>query len=307
MNTFDEVMTGPLDKHADYNILKDYDLVYLRIRGNDEPNYIKNLRVTCPDSILIGYTDEWVNFRNFPLNTWIYHASLYLDAITCGFGEPHERKAFQMMGIKNYYHLPYAGPIKKWAKWYKPLEEKEFAIAGMWHMRSIKEQGRGDRVHSMTLKIFKEIQNRTGCNCYFFLNFDGHKTLNAIRSYAINLGLKCKFLKHMSNSDFNEKMASVRVFFEEYQCPAYSRATVVSAAVGTPQVGNDMNEPSQGCFPDLTSKFGDWSKNRDDIYRLMTDDKFWIQQSVEGQNNCEYYYYPAYQKRLLDLYNHLKQ
>ena len=174
-------------------------------------------------------------------------------------------------------------------------------------MRASKEQGRGDKVHSDTIKLMSRLQREFGVKCYFFLNFDGWKMEEAILRYAKRYDLDIKLLKHMNNEEFNDKMASPLLFFEEYPCPAFSRATVVSAAVGTPQISTDMNEPSTMCFPDLTVPHGDMKKVYQLAKRLITDKDFWQEQSDAGVKNCEYYYYPALKERILNLYNKLRK
>lgn len=143
--------------------------------------------------------------------------------------------------------------------------------------------------------------------CYFFLNFDGHKSKEAIQDYADTLELDVKLLEHMSNTAFHETMADMLFFVEEYQCPSFSRATVVSAAVGTPQLGTDMNEPAIGCFPDLTIKHGDWGRWYELASKLIDDPKFWAEQRDIGVRNCSYYWYPAFKERLMTLYSKLRE
>lgn len=306
MDAFGEIMTGPSESGTDYTPLIDYDLVYIRARGPAEISSTADLNETCPKPVKIVYTDEWINQRSFDTSSWITEISKNVDAVTCGFGEPYEKEAFAQLGIDNYYHCPYGGDIHSWSKWYKPMEEREHAVAGMWHMRSFKEQGRGTKIHRRTLDTLRTLQHKFGVKCYFFLNFDGWKLETEIQQYTNAIGLEVELLKHMPNNEYNEKMASVRLFLEEYPCPAYSRATVVSAAVGTPQVGNDMNEPATGCFPDLTPKYGDWNTWNQLAGRLISDDEFWLEQSEAGRENAWYYYYPAVKERLLALYNKLK-
>jgi len=307
IDTFGDVMTGPIEYGTDYSILKDYDLVYLRIRDGSELGPITNLRRTCPEPILIGYCDEWINNYGLTPMSWIAHVAIQLDAITCGFGYPYEKRAFDSMGINNYYHIPYSSDVMHWKKWGpKPLEDKDFLTAGMWHMRSFLAQGRGDRIHGLTMRTMKKLQDKHGIECCFFLNFDGWKLEDSIRSYCNHIGLEIDLLKHMHNYEFNEKLSSCLLFFEEYPCPAHSRATVVSAAVGTPQISTDMNEPSTHCFPDLTVRFGEWGEVEQLANRLITDEEFWTEQRDAGLKNCEYYWYPAFKERIMSLYTELK-
>lgn len=303
IDAFGEVMTGSLETVTDYTPIKDYDLIYVRMRQYTGLNGLKKLRNTCKNSIIVLYIDEWVNFINFTPNTWISKASKYVDAVTSGFGAEYEKEAFRNMGVKNYYHLPYAGPTNYWKTWFRPREEKEFAVVGMWHIRSCMQQGRGDRIHSQTLRTLRYLQNKHGIECWFFLNFDGWKAEEEIKKYIGNSDIK--LLRHMPNFAFNEKMASALLFIEEYPCPCFSRGTVVSAAVGTPQVGNDMNEPSTRCFPDLTVKFGNWEEWTNLADRLITDEKFWTEQRDQGFKNVDYYNSHGFKERMLELYKKL--
>jgi len=307
IDAFGEVMTGPLELGTDYKIVRSYDLIFLRIRAKRELDVVRSIRKICKNSILIGYCDEWVGFKTLTPSSWLTKISRTLDAITCGFGKRYEEMAFQLMGIKNYYHLPYAGPIEYWQKWFKPKEKRENAIAGMWHIRSFLQQGRGNPAHTITLKTLYELQKRHGVDCWFFLNFDGKKLETKIRKTAKKIGLKVELLNHMSNKDFNERMSRAMVFMEEYQCPNYSRATVVSAAVGTPQVGTDMNEPSKICFPDLTVKHGEWNRWLNLGSELLTNDGFWKVQSLSGVKNVSEFSYGAFKKRVETLYNELRE
>ena len=113
MDAFQEIMTGPSESGTDYTPLKDYDLVYIRARGADEIESTRVLRETCPDPIIIVYTDEWVNFKWFRPDSWITAISKNVDAVTCGFGEPYEKQAFGLMGVNNYHHCPYGGDGRK--------------------------------------------------------------------------------------------------------------------------------------------------------------------------------------------------
>jgi len=308
IDTFGEVMTGPLEISANYDIIKGYDLIYCRVRGAAAVEALRKLRMTCRDSIIILYSDEWVGFSNFTPNTWLTRASKYVDAVTCGFGPKYEAEAFRQMGINNYWHCPYGSAVNHWRKYGpQPREERENVVAGMWHIRSFMQQGRGDRQHSVTLRVLRALQERHGVDCWFFLNFDGWKLEKAIRNYADGIGLKVELLKHMPNNEFNKRMASAILFFEEYPCPAYSRATVVSAAVGTPQISTDMNEPSLGCFPDLTVDYGDWGRVLHLADKLITDEAFWKEQRDKGLTNVDYYWYPALRTRIMNLYNHLRK
>jgi len=307
IDAFGEVMTGPIEAGTDYSVLKDYDLVYLRIRGGNELEPITNLRETCPNTILIGYTDEYTGFYGLTPNSWISNISKQLDAMTCGFGQKYEKYVFDLMGVDNYHSCPYASDVQHWKQWGpKPREEKNFEIAGMWHIRSYMAQGRGDRLHTRTMKVFKEIQNKHGIKCSFFLNFDGWKLEEQIRAYCNSIGLEVDLIKHIPNSEFNEKLSSSLLFFEEYPSPAHSRATVVSAAVGTPQLSTELNEPSTHCFPDLTVEYGDWNKIIRLSDKLITDEDFWTEQRDMGLEKCEYYWYPAFKERIMKLYTELK-
>lgn len=312
MEAVGELTGGPLEEGTDYSVLEDYDLIYVRLRGNiygpeDGHLRMEELRKAVPHPIIIAYCDEWVNHIDWTPKTWVGKAAKFADAITCGFGPKYEGKAFRKMGITNYYHLPYAGPVNHWKNWFKPRIKKKFVVAGMWHIRSFLQQGRGDAVHTRTLEIFKYLQNRHDMECWFFLNFDGWKSKELIQESADQRGLKIKLLEHMSNTAFHETMADALIFIEEYPCPSFSRATVVSAAVGTPQIGTDMNEPSIGCFPDLTINYGDWKRWRTLADRLIEDEDFWVEQRDAGFKNCNYYWYPAFKQRLIDLYNELKE
>jgi len=326
IDTFDDVLTGPLRQGTDYTILQDYDLIYLRIRELRSREVLKlhekgqfvemveiepimDLRKTCPNSIIVGYTDEYVGVSRIDhsMLDGLKKMAQYLDAIVCGFGRDYQADLFSQLGIENYYHLPYAGDVYHWKKYYKPPEEKEYRVSGMWHIRSYSGQGRGDRNHTTTFSIMKKLQDNHGIKCRFYLNFDGWKLEDALRGHISRLGLNCELMQHMGSDEFYNSMASDLIFIEEYPAPAYSRATVVSAAVGTPSISNYLNDPSRVCFPELTVEWDEKNKMVRLAEKLINDKLFYKQQAEAGFNNSEYYYYPAHKERVLELYDILRE
>jgi len=247
---------------------------------------------------------------------WLREASEYMDVLTSSFPEKYERPKHEALGIKNWEYCPYGSDVYTWRKWYKPLEEKDNVVSGLWHIRSYMRGGVGDRIHSRTLQIMKLLQDKYKVKCIFFLNFDGHKSLPSIKSYVNALGLDVELVKHVHPNIFNEMLSKHKVFFEEYQCPNYSRATAVSASVGTPQVGSDMNTPSNVCFPYTTSIHGDWDDYTSKIEQLLTDEVFYRKLLTDevfyrtiqknALNMSSYLYYPALKERLLKLYRKYK-
>jgi len=301
------VLCGALEVGEDYNKLKDYDLIYLRIRKPVCGEATIQLREQCPKPVIIGYTDELVNtkinahlWKSFK---WLEATSRYCDVLTSSFPEKYERPKYEALGVKNWRFCPYAGDVKWWNNYYKPLEEKEHEVSGMYHIRSHLEGGYGDQAHTQTFKAMKNLQDKYDVKCRFFLNFDGWKLIPKMEKVANQLGLEVNLTKHTgSHLAFNQLMAKTKVFMEEYQSPAYSRATLVSAAVGTPQVGTDFNTPSNVCFPDTTATHGDWSSWVGSAERLLTDDRFYKDVQQKGINRMEYFYYNQFRERLMKLY-----
>jgi len=306
IDAFGKVMTGPLEDGVDYRIVKDYDLLYVRLREGKCAEAVKQLREQCPNPVIIAYTDELINESIHDLRFrkhWIYDASKYVDVVTSSFPEKYERPKYEKIGLMNWKPCPYGSDVMSWRKWYKPLKEKDNVIAGMWHIRSYMRGGTGTREHAQSLEIMKSIKKDFDVKCVFFLNFDGHKVEHLIRKYANAIGLDVKLVKHVPNQQFYEMLSKCKVFFEEYQCPTYSRATVVSANVGTPQVGTDMNTPSIVCFPDTTVIHGDWNSFVDKIKRLLSDNKFYMATQEKALLMSKYFYYPSLKERLMKLYN----
>jgi len=306
IDAFGEVMTGPLEDGVNYSIVKDYDLLYVRLRGPKCAEAVKQLREQCPTPVIIAYTDELVNNSINDLcfrKSWIYDASLHVDVVTSSFPEKYERPKHEKIGLTNWEYCPYGSDVMSWRKWYKPLKEKDFIVAGMWHIRSYMRGGVGTREHIESLEILDDMQKQFGVKCRFFLNFDGHKVEQLIERYAENIALDVELIRHVPNNEFYEMLSKTKVFFEEYQCPCYSRATVVSASVGTPQVGTDMNTPSNVCFPDTTVTHGDWSGFREKIKLLLSDDKFYVATQEKALLMSKYFYYPSLKERLMKLYN----
>lgn len=149
------------------------------------------------------------------------------------------------------------------------------------------------------------MQDEFGVQCKFFTNFDGRNFISVLKDEIDNQGVDCELIPHVDSSEFRETMSESKVFFEEYLCPSFSRATVVSAAVGTPSISTDMNEPSTGCFPDLTFQYPNKLQALKLGRKLLDDNDFWKQQSKTGYDNSEYYYYPAFKERLMNLYEEL--
>jgi len=306
IDAFGEVMTGPLEAGADFSVLKDYDLLYLRLRAEGCAEATKQLREQCPDPVIIGYSDELVNANINYMGgyKWLCEASKYIDVLSSSFPEKYERPKHEALGITNWEFCPYGSDVYHWRKWYR--EKKENIVSGMWHIRGYMRGGVGDRIHSRTFQIMKYLQNKYGVECRFFLNFDGHKSLPLIKSYTDSIDLDVELVKHVPNSRFNEMLAESKVFMEEYQCPNYSRATVVSASVGTPQVGTDMNTPSNILFQYTTSIHGDWNDYISKAEQLLTDEVFYRTIQKKALNMSSYFYYPALKERILKLYRKYK-
>jgi len=307
IDAFGEVMVGPLEKGANYSILKDYDLIYARLRASPCAEAIKQLREECPDPVIIGYSDELVNANINYLGgyTWLCEASKHMDVLTSSFPEKYERPKHEKLGIKNWMFCPYGSSVNSWKRYYN--EDKKNMVAGMWHIRSFMRGGCGDKIHSRTFQIMKNLQDEYGVECIFFLNFDGWKLIPQITPYVEGIGLEVELVKHLPNSEFNARLAECKVFMEEYQCPNYSRATVVSASVGTPQVGTDMNTPSNVLFPDTTSIHNDWETYQKMAERLLTDKQFYKRVQTQSLNNSEYFYYNKLKERILKLYRKYKR
>lgn len=303
-DTNDGVLCGAIEKGEDYTRLKDFDILYLRIRGPEGVVAIKRMREQCHRPVIIGYCDELVNWRippDFNHVQWIAEVSKYVDVLTSSFPEKYERPKHEALGITNWEFCPYAGDVLWWRNYYQ--EQKEREISGMWHIRSFMRGGFGDVLHSQTFKTMKYLQDEYNVKCRFFLNFDGWKSLPLIEPYVKHLGLEVELTKHTGSQDiFNKLMANTRVFMEEYQSPAYSRATVVSAAVGTPQVGTDMNTPSNILFPELTVQHGDWDGFREKVELLLTNDSFYRDIQAKGLYRTSYFYYEQFKERILKLY-----
>ena len=308
IDAFGEVMTGPLEPDMDYSPVKDYDLIYVRIRAPPCVVGVKQLREQCPDPVIIVYTDELANenIKNLCHGGWLYDASKCVDAITCGFPEKYDRPKFEKMGITNYVFCPYASSVYHWLNWWKDYEDKKNVVSGMWHIRSFMAGGCGDRIHSRTLKIMKYLQTNYDVECRFFLNFDGWKLETQIKKFAESNGLEVELVRHVDNNVFNNMMAESKIFIEEYQCPNYSRATVVSASVGTPQVGTDMNTPSNVLFPETTVPHGDWDGFVERCERLLTDDEFYNDVQAKALKRSSYFYYPRFRGRVLRMYNMIR-
>ena len=306
IDAFGEVMTGPLEMGTDYSILKDYDLVYLRIRNARCAEATKQLRHQCPKPVIVGYSDELANdsLNSITATHWIHTASLNTDVTCSSFPEKYDRPKHERAGVINWRCFPFAGDIHYWKKFYR--EKKESIVAGMFHMRSFLRGGVGDRIHSQTLQLMKRLQDKHGVQCRFFLNFDGHKQLDLIEPYVKKLGLDVELVKHVSNVDFQNMLAECSVFVEEYQCPNNSRATMVSAAVGTPQVGTDMNTASNICFPDTTIIHGEWNDFYVKAEKLLINPTFHRMVQEKALNNSNYYYYDSFRERMMKLYNELK-
>jgi len=294
-------MTGPLEPDVDYSIVKDYDLIYLRVRGPKDDIGVKQLREQCPNPVIIGYSDELVNEnidRIRPHQGWLYEASKHIDVLTCSFPEKYDRPKFEKLGVTNYEFCPYASSIYSWLGWWKDYEDKKPIVSGMWHIRSYLAGGCGDRIHSRTLKIMKYLQTKYNVECRFFLNFDGWKMETQIKKFADSNGLNVELVRHVDNNIFNEMLAESKIFIEEYQCPNYSRATVVSASVGTCQVGTDMNTPSNVLFKETTSIHGDWGDFTKKAEKLLTDEQFYRETQAKALYNLSLFYYPELKKRI---------
>ena len=120
------------------------------------------------------------------------------------------------------------------------------------------------------------------------------------------MNLNCEFLTHSHNEEFMDIMSRSKLFIEEYPSPAFSRATPVSAAVGTPSISTYYNEPSTKCFPDLTIDYEEWNTSIDIGSKLLGDKTFWKQQAKYGYDTCNYYWYPAHRDRIIQLVNTLR-
>lgn len=309
IDAFGKVTTGPLEVGADYSRLKDFDLLYLRIRSSPCAKATKQLRETCSKPVIIGYSDELVgaNINNMSGYEWLREASEHVDVMTSSFPEKYDRPKHEGLGIKNWMFCPYGSDVYHWNEWAKPLSEKKNIVSGMWHIRSFMRGGYGDRLHSRTFLVMKSLQEKFGVECRFFLNFDGWKQESKIREYTNSLRLNVELVKHVPNSQFNSMLAESKIFMEEYQCPNYSRATVVSASVGTPQIGTDMNTPSNKLFPEVTTTHGDWDIFLQFAERLLVDKQFYLDVQRKGLERTEYFYYPALRERILKLYNKYKR
>jgi len=303
IDAFGEVMTGPLEVGVDYSLLKDYDLLYLRMRDGNCGLATKRLRETCSKPVIIGYTDELVNSGIndlHPHKGWIYEVSKHIDVMISSFPEKYERPKHEKLGITNWEYCPYGSDVFHWKQWYN--EDKANVVAGMWHMRSFMRGGMGDRIHSQTFSIMRKLQKYYDVECVFFLNFDGWKLEPQIREHVDSIGLDVKLVRHVQNNVFNEMLSKCKVFMEEYQCPNYSRATVVSAGVGTPQVGTDMNTPSNVLFPFTTTEHGNWEEFLSKAEQLLGDEKFYRTVQTKALNMTNQFYYPMLKKRILELY-----
>ena len=311
IDAFGETMTGSIEMETEYNDLTEYDAIYMRVRNPvEELNAIKKIRETCPKTVMIAYTDEWVNFNTIEkMQKYKFkELSETVDAVVCGFGLNYSQEIFDKLEIKNYYHSPYAGDVGYWKQWYRPYSRKSNYIVGMWHLRSIFGQGRGDVQHETTFKVMNHLQKRFDVDCKFFLNFDGWKYEGIIREKMKELGINCELIKHIPNdADFNEVLSKARLFIEEYPSPSYSRATVVSACVGTPQISTYLNDPSRVCFPNLTVNYGETEKMYGLGRKLLENEQFNKKQVKIAQTNVEYYNYPQYKNRIIQLVNKLRK
>ena len=305
IDAFGSVMSGSVENGSNFNDLTEYDAIIMRVRYPiGETPHIRRLREACPKPKLIAYTDEWVNYKTEDLHKHGFkELSENVDAIVCGFGKEYQQEIFEGMGITNYHHLAYGGDVSFWKKFYRPFSKKSNYIVGMWHLRSIIGQGAGDLRHTDTFDALQHICKENGVKAKFFLNYDGAKHINFIRDYLNRISFDCELIKHVSNTEFNEIMSKAKLFYEEYPTPAYSRATVVSACVGTPSISNYLNDPSRICFPDLTVE----NKDIDGVKRLgdklLSDKIFWKDQAKQGRNNVEYYNYHALKDRIIQLVN----
>jgi len=301
---FGEVMMGMCEAGTDFQPLTEYDIIYMRMRNpNEELPHIKRMRETCPKPKIIIYTDEWVNFKTEDLakkQKWKEVADT-VDAITCGFGKKYTEEIFKGLDINNFYHLPYAGDVRFWKTKYKPYSKKGNYITGMWHLRSFFGQGTGDLKHTDTFNVLQHLCKTHGVGAKFFLNFDGRKHVNHIREYLNKISFKCELITHVSNAEFDEIMSKSLLFYEEYPTPAYSRATVVSACVGTPSISNYLNDPSRVCFPELTVNNKDINAVKRIGDKLLSDAGYWKEQAKYGREAVEYYNYPAYRDRIIQL------
>ena len=302
IDAFGDVMTGPLESGSDYSVVKDYDLLYVRLRDHNCAKEVKQLRETCPNPVIIAYSDELVGSHINDLryhDSWMYDASLYVDVLTSSFPAKYDRPKHEKLGITNWQHLPYAGDVNHWKQWYN--SNKHNIVAGMWHIRSFMRGGCGTPEHQQTFDIMRQLRNRFGVELRFFLNFDGHKVVPRIRKYIGNL--EVELVPHMNNPEFNTLLAETKVFLEEYQCPNYARSTVVSACVGTPQVGTDMNTPSNILFPETTVTHNDWGGFIARCERLLTDQQFYNDVQARALKRSSYFYYPRFRGRILRMYN----
>jgi len=305
IDTFGDVMTGPLESGTDYRILQDYDLAFLRARGYDCMLATKQLRETCPNLVIICYTDELVNesindIR--PRRGWIYEISQYVDRVVCSFPAKYDKPKFDKLGATNYEYCPYAGDVHHWKQWY--TETKQNIVAGMFHLRSFMRGGCGTYEHQTTFGILRRLQKKYGVKIRFFLNFDGHKAVPRIRQFVGDLNVE--LVQHVHSPAFNTMLAETKVFIEEYQAPNYARSTVVSACVGTPQVGTDMNTPSNVLFPETTVPHGDWDGFVERCERLLTDDEFYKDVQAKALKRSSYFYYPRFRGRVLRMYNMIR-
>lgn len=315
VDAFGEVMAAPLQAGVDFSQLKDYDLLYLRVRDHDCAKAVKELRKQCPEPVIISYSDELANARmpdksHNPTPLWRYYGEWLpvvaknSDRLVSSFPDKYDRPKHEALGITNWESCPFAGDIYGWSKYREMNIEKKNVISGMFHLRSYMEGGYGDRKHSMTLNAMRKIQNRHGVECWFFLNFDGHKVLPILKDYASRIGLEVKFIEHQPNNVFETMMAQSKVFIEEHLDPCFSRASEVACGVGTPQVGCDLNTVSNICFPETTVELGQWDKLAGLVSRLLTDKDFYEhvrESSLElGMDNL---YYPAFRDRMIKLYN----
>jgi hypothetical protein len=308
LGAFSRVMTGSIERGTDYSILKDYDLVVLRVRDpKNELVPIQDLRNNT-SAVILAYCDEWVNYDNEQMIIQKFpELSETVNAVICGFGKHYQEDAFKDIGVTNFHSLPYASDIDVWRKYFTPLERRKGNyITGMYHIRSHIGRGKGDKIHTKTLDALAWAQREYSVECKMFLNYDGHCVLNDMEQYASRIGLRCEFLPHMHNDEFYKIMSQSMLFIEEYPTPAHSRATVVAACTGTPQISTYYNEPSRLCYPDSTIHYDDWNEYKYHVDRLLTDDDYWTYISDMAFVLSHHYSYWALKDRVIELYDRLK-
>lgn len=301
IDAFGEVMTAPLEIGVDYTPLKDYDLLYLRLRDHNCATATEQLRRTCPKPVIIGYCDEAVNTRigmsYWEYYKWIAKASRYTNVMTSSFPEKYERPKHEALGVKNWKFCPYAGNVFGWKQYVN--YDKEQIVAGMWHLRGFKAGGYGDVQHTVTFRTLNYLINKYNVRGIFFLNFDGWKAEALIKPIQGRVEL----IKHCPSDEFNKLLAKCKIFMEEYQCPNYARSTVVSACVGTPAVGTDMNTPSVEIFPETTAIHNYWDMWTKKAELLLTNESFYKDMQQKGLERADYFYYPKFKERVMRLYN----